>query len=170
MGRGRAPLRADTANRAAPPAATRTAIAQAARGGGVPSAGIPLVAAATRSSVAMPTAVPSCAAVLMIPDAPPRQCGATSVPRPVDATADSPMPAPPTAALSGTPHASAASGISAASETAIRARPAAIRRRATSRGGPGTTGLTHGLLTSTPDRGKLLRDHDVGVVLAAPKS
>ena len=85
----------------------------------------------------MPTAVPSWAAVLMIPDAPPRQRGATSVPRPVAATEDSPMPAPAAAAHSGTAHASAASGISAASATAIRARPAAIRRRATSRGGPG---------------------------------
>ena len=84
----------------------------------------------------MPTAVPSWAAVLMIPDALPRQRGSTSVPRPVAATEESPMPAPAAAAHSGTAHACAASGISAASATAIRVRPAAIRRRATCRDGP----------------------------------
>ena len=52
------------------------------------------------------------------------------------ATDDSPMPVPATAAQAGTAHARAASGISAASATAIRARPAAIRRCATSRGEP----------------------------------
>jgi hypothetical protein len=84
----------------------------------------------------MPTAVPSWAAVLMIPDALPRQRGSTSVPRPVAATEDTPMPAPAAAAQSGTAHARAASRISAASATAINVRPAAIRRRATCRGGP----------------------------------
>lgn len=99
-------------------------------------AGVPPVAAATRSSVAIPTAVPSWAAVLMMPDAPPRQRGSTSVPRPVAATEDNPMPAPAAAAHSGTAHAQAASGIRAASAIAISARPAAIRRLATRRDGP----------------------------------
>ena len=103
-------------------------MAQAIRGGGVPRAGVPPVAAATRISAAIPRAVPSWAAVLMIPDAPPRHFGATSVPRPVAATDDSPMPAPATTAHTGTAHASSASGISAPSATAIRVRPTAIRR------------------------------------------
>jgi hypothetical protein len=51
----------------------------------------------------MPRAVPSRAAVLMIPDAVPRQRGSTSVPSPVAATDERPIPAP-AAATRGEQH------------------------------------------------------------------
>jgi uncharacterized membrane protein len=60
---------------------------------GVPGSGTPVVKAATRSSVAMPRAVPSWAAVLMIPEAVLRALTVTLVPSPVAATEDRPMPA-----------------------------------------------------------------------------
>ena len=56
----------------------------------------------------MPMAVPSWEAVLMMPDAEPRQYVSTSVPRPVVATEDSPMPAPATAAQAATASGTAA--------------------------------------------------------------
>ena len=43
----------------------------------------------------------------MMPEAPPRQRSPTSVPRPVAATEDSPIPSPATAAHTGTAHARA---------------------------------------------------------------
>jgi hypothetical protein len=110
---------------AAPAAAATAPTAQATRGGPVPAAGTPLVAAATSSRTATPTAVPSCAAVLTMPDAPPRQRGPTSVPRPVAATDDSPMPTPAAAAHSGTVQALAGDQISTPSANAIMARPSA---------------------------------------------
>lgn len=76
----------------------------------------------------MPSAVPSWAAVLMMPEAPPRQRWATSVPRLVAGTEDTPMPSPATAAHSGTAQADRAAGISAASAAAMVSSPAAIIR------------------------------------------
>ena len=86
--------------------------------------------AAISSSAATPTAVPTCAAVLMMPEAPPRQRELTSVPRLVAATDDSPMPSPATAAQAGTAHGLRAAGISARSAAPISARPAAKIGRA----------------------------------------
>ncbi len=122
---GRRWLRAVMVNRAAPAAAAAAPTAQATSGDGVPAAGMPLVAAAMRSRTAMPTAVPSWAVVLIMPDAPPRQRRPTSVPTPVAATEDSPMPIPAPAVHSGTAHQKRADGISAASAAAMTARPAA---------------------------------------------
>jgi hypothetical protein len=79
----------------------------------------------------MPTAVPSCAAVLMMPDAPPRQRDSTSVPRLVAATDDSPIPSPAPAAQAPTAHELPAGelpadGIRARSAIPIAASPSAI--------------------------------------------
>ena len=81
----------------------------------------------------MPSAVPSWAAVLMMPEAPPRQRWATSVPRLVAGTEDTPMPSPATAAHTGTAQADRAAGISAASAAAMVSSPAAIVRCGDSR-------------------------------------
>ena len=67
----------------------------------------------------MPMAVPSWEAVLMMPDAEPRQYVSTSVPRPVVATEDSPMPAPATAAQAARASGDDAEGISARSAAAM---------------------------------------------------
>jgi hypothetical protein len=64
----------------------------------------------------------------MMPEAPPRQRSPTSVPRPVAATEDSPMPSPATAAHTGTAHAERAAGMRAASAAAMASRPAATTR------------------------------------------
>ena len=74
----------------------------------------------------MPSAVPSWAAVLMTPEAPPRQRSATSVPRPVAGTDDTPIPSPATPAHTGTAHADRAAGISAASAPPMARSPAAM--------------------------------------------
>jgi hypothetical protein len=76
-----------------PPPRRRRATAKATRGGPVPAAGTPPVAAATSSRTATPTAVPSCAAVLTMPDAPRRHAAHVSA-QAGGATDDSPMPAP----------------------------------------------------------------------------
>ena len=76
----------------------------------------------------MPRAVPSCAAVLMIPEAVPRAATGTLVPSLVAATEDRPMPAPPAATHTGSAHVLLAAGMSAASQTAMIARPALTRR------------------------------------------
>jgi hypothetical protein len=89
---------------------------------------MPVVNVASSSSAAMPTAVPSCAAVLMIPEAVPRTAIGTLVPSLVAATEDSPIPAPPAATHTGSAHALLAAGMSAASETAMTARPVETRR------------------------------------------
>jgi hypothetical protein len=79
----------------AAPARLITAVrAHGMAGIGVPCPGTPVVTAATSSKAAMPKAVPSCAAVLMIPEAVPRAAAATVVPSPAAATEDRPMPAP----------------------------------------------------------------------------
>ena len=65
----------------------------------------------------------------MMPEAPPRQRSPTSVPRPVAATEDSPIPRPATAAhATGTAHGERAAGMSAASATAMIAKPVATTR------------------------------------------
>jgi hypothetical protein len=74
----------------------------------------------------VPSAVPSWAAVLMTPEAPPRQRSATSVPRPVAGTDDTPIPSPATPAHTGTAHADRAAGISAASAAPMASSPAAM--------------------------------------------
>ena len=73
----------------------------------------------------MPRAVPSCAAVLMIPEAVPRSAAGTLVPSLVAATEDRPIPAPPAATHIGRAHVLLAAGVSAASETAMIVRPVA---------------------------------------------
>ena len=70
-------------------------------GPAVPCPVVPVVAAAMSTITATPTAVPSCAAVLMIPDAVLRQVVATSVPSVVAATDDRPMPSPATPTQTG---------------------------------------------------------------------
>ena len=60
----------------------------------------------------------------MIPEAVPRTATGTLVPSLVAATEDSPMPAPPTATHTGSAHVLLAAGMSAASQTAMIARPA----------------------------------------------
>jgi hypothetical protein len=55
------------------------AAAQAMTGAPVPGPGAPVVVSAMSSRAAMPTAVPSWAAVLMIPDAVPRSTSGTVV-------------------------------------------------------------------------------------------
>jgi hypothetical protein len=122
---GRREGRPAMANRTAPAAATTAATAHARAGAGVLAAGRPVVVAATRSRTAVPMAVPSWAVVLMMPDAEPRQLASTSVPRPVAATEDSPMPVPATAAQAGTASGTDAAGISAQSAAAMPARPGA---------------------------------------------
>ena len=87
--------------------------------------GVVALAAATSSSAAIPIAVPTCAVVLMIPAAVPRQVASTSVPSVVAATDDNPIPAPPRTMSSGSAHAASATTDSKASEIAIRVRPAA---------------------------------------------
>ena len=57
----------------APMRLIRAAVPQAITGTGDPDSGIPVLSAATSSRAAMPRAVPSCAAVLMIPEAVPRK-------------------------------------------------------------------------------------------------
>lgn len=84
----------------------------------------------------MPRAVPSCAAVLMIPEAVPRAATGTLVPSLVAATEDKPMPTPPPATHTGSAQVLAA-GMSAASEMAMMARPADTRCRAGRRASPG---------------------------------
>ena len=67
----------------------------------------------------MPTAVPSWAAVLMMPAAVARSRSATLVPRLVAATEESPIPLPPATTVIGTVHAPAAEETSAVSQIAI---------------------------------------------------
>jgi hypothetical protein len=64
----------------------------------------------------------------MMPEAPPRQRSPTSVPRPVAATEDSPIPRPAAAMQTGTAHGERAAGMSAASATAMIAKPVATTR------------------------------------------
>lgn len=64
----------------APVPLIRAAIPQATAGTGDPCSGMPELNVATSSRAAMPRAVPSCAAVLMIPEAVPRASSRTLVP------------------------------------------------------------------------------------------
>ena len=112
----------------APVPAISAAVAQAIAGTGDPGSGMPVVSAASSSSAAMPRAVPSCAAVLMMPDAVPRAATGTLVPSLVEATEDTPMPAPAAATHNGSTHRRLAAGMSAASATAMIAKPAETRR------------------------------------------
>ena len=73
----------------------------------------------------MPMAVPSWEVVLMMPEAEPRQYVSTSVPRPVVATEDTPMPAPATAAQAPRPAGPLRRG-SAKVCGGVHARPRAI--------------------------------------------
>lgn len=68
------------ANLTAPTAATAAQTAHATVGGPVPFAGTPVVAAAIRTNAATPTAVPSWAQELTIPEAAPRHLSSTLVP------------------------------------------------------------------------------------------
>jgi hypothetical protein len=81
-----------------------------------------------RRSMAMPRAVPSWAAVLMMPAAVARSLSATLVPRVVAATDESPIPPPSARMVIGTVHTLAAEEMSAASQIAIAPRPVAITR------------------------------------------
>ena len=113
------------------------AMPQAIAGTGDPGSGMPVLNAATSSRAAMPRAVPSCAAVLMIPEAVPRAATGTLVPSLVAATEDRPIPAPPAATHTGSAHVLLAAGMSAASQTAMIARPALMSRCAGHRARPG---------------------------------
>lgn len=63
-------------------------------GAGVPGPGEPVVTVATRRNTATPMAVPSCAAVLIRPDAVPRSASTVSFPNDVAATDEMPRPRP----------------------------------------------------------------------------
>ena len=73
----------------------------------------------------------------MIPEAVPRTAIGTLVPSLVVATEDSPIPAPPAATHTGSAHVELAAGMSAASQTAMIARPAETRRCGASRASAG---------------------------------
>src|SRR6266536_640828 len=114
---------------ASAPVAAIAAAAQPVLGAPVPGPGRPVVAAAMSRTTATPAAVPSWAAVLMIPDAVPRNLSATVVPRVVAATEDRPSPAPAAATQVGRAQPCAAPAVSAASATAITPSPVVIAGR-----------------------------------------
>ena len=141
----------DLVNASAPAAAIAAAAVQPMMGAPVLGPGRPVVAAAMSRTTAMPVAVPSWAAVLMIPEAVPRNVYATVVPRVVEATEDRPRPAPAAATDADTAQPCAAAIVSAVSATAITASPVAIadvgriqRNAGAARAAPATTARLNG--------------------------
>ena len=140
----------------APASAIAAALTHAATGPATPWPVVPVVAAATSSSTAVPIAVPSWAVVLMIPEAVLRNATVTSVPRVVEATADRPRPNPASATQAASATEEAAVPASAPIATAITARPTATTRRVDMRRSAGAA--EHG-----PDHdGKAERDERGG--------